>query len=73
MIAEKVSAAVMYSGAATSATSGVVLGLTKDEWYVYGIIFGAFLGFVGLCVNWGYKHAHLQLAKKNAKLIGDEG
>lgn len=63
----------MYSGAATSATSSLVLGFTKDEWYVYGIIFGAFLGVVGLAVNWGYKHQHLKLAKKNARLIGDDG
>lgn len=76
MIAEKVSAAVMYSGAAISAGSGgsLVFGLmTKDEWSVLGIVAGILLGFTGWGVNWLYKHLHYRLAQKHAKAISDEG
>lgn len=47
MGAEKVSAAVGYSGAGAS----VMFGLTATQWQVVGVIGGLLIGFAGFAFN----------------------
>jgi TRAP-type C4-dicarboxylate transport system permease large subunit len=73
-----------YAGASLSAGSAAatmaippsvqetVLGLTLTQWSVLGILFGMAMGLAGWVVNWWYRRAHFNLAKRNQAEFYDE-
>jgi hypothetical protein len=54
-------------GASTAISSGAMLGLTHDQWYVVGIVGGLTIGAIGLiarsATDWYFRTQHLKLAQ----------
>lgn len=63
-------AAVGSKATYTGASASVLGWMISSE---FGVLFGLFLGLVGLCVNWFYKHKEdkRQQAEHDRRMRGD--
>ena len=62
-VAGKITTGAAYAGSSIPA----ILGLTRDEWQVVGIIIGSLLAILTFLVNLHFKNEHLKIAKLSVK------